>query len=377
MIHLNNAGSSLPTRQVVDAQVAYLRREARAGGYEVADQHHQAIEGIYDSLASLINADRSEIALTSNATESWQLAFASVPLGPGDRVLTAEAEYASNQLQYLHTAAATGATVEIIPGDEHGQTDPAALAEMIDERVKLIAISHMPTNGGLINPAVEIGAIARSAEIPFLLDACQTVRQLDLDVAAIDCYLLAATGRKYLRGPRGTGFLYARRSFLERSVPPFVDLHGARWVGPESYEVRDDARRYENWEFPYAALIGLGVAADYAADLGMKEIERRVVDLSEKLRTGLSAIDGITVHDLGRRRGSIVTFSHDRVPASEISGRLGELGVNTSVSNPSSTPVDAARRRLPDMVRASVHYYNTDDEPARSLEAVSSTVDST
>ena len=370
LIHFNNAGASLPTRQVVDAQVEYLRQEGRAGGYETADAYRGRIDGTYSSIARLIGADVGEIALTSNATESWQLAFGSFEFDEGDRILTAAAEYASNFIQYLRTRQRTGVSIEVIPSDEHGQTDAGALADMIDDRVKLISLTHIPTNGGLINPAAQIGSVAREAGIPFLLDACQSVGQIDLDVDAIGCDLLTATGRKYLRAPRGVGFLYVRRTFLVASEPLFLDLQGALWTTPSTYEMRDDARRYESWEFPQAAIVGLGMAVDYALDLGMDDVETAVVALGATLRERLTEIAGISVHDIGLRRCGIVTFSHGGQSATELVEGLHGLGINTSVTGRAATLIDATDRQLPDMVRASVHYYNTEVEIDRFVLAV-------
>lgn len=372
VIHLDNAGASLPTRHVVDAQVDWLRQEARRGGYQMEATHD--LDDVRRSVGRVIGARPEHIALVSSATEAWELAFGSIPLSPGDRILTAEAEYASNYIQFLHAARRTGAVIDVIPSDEHGATDPDALASMVDDRVRLIAVSHMPTNGGLINPAAAIGAIAAELDVPFLLDACQTVGQLDLDVGDLRCDVLTATGRKYLRGPRGTGFLFASDRFLDRYEPPYLDLHGATWTEPNGYEMLPDARRYETWEFNHAALVGLRVAADYALSLGLGAIEERIVTLAASLRELLEGIPGVTVHDLGSRRGGIVTFSHAEVDAATIETALAARSINVSSSTPSSTLLDATRRRLPTVVRASVHYYNTGEELARVATSVADIV---
>jgi selenocysteine lyase/cysteine desulfurase len=370
LVHFNNAGSSLPTRQSVDAQIEYLRAESRLGGYETKDAYSSQIEDTYQAVAELIGANRSEIALTSNATESLELAVASLWLGEGDRILVAESEYASNVIYYLHLAKMSGVVVEAIPNDDDGQTDAAALASMIDESVKLVSISHMPTNGGLINPAAAIGSVTRDAGIPYMLDACQTVGQLDIDVETIGCDMLAATGRKYLRGPRGTGILYVRQTFRDQVEPPFLDLHGAEWDALESYTPDPTARAFETWEFPYSAVVGLGVATRYALDVGLPNIEHRVIELAAQLRSQLSAVDGVTVRDLGANRGGIVTFTQDGTDSSELSQRLHGAGYNTSYTTPISTLRDAVNRNLSDMVRASVHYFNTTEEIDRVVAAV-------
>ena len=370
VLHFNNAGASLMPQVVLDAQVAHLQREAAIGGYESKAEAMDAIEGAYASIARLLNCRAEEIALMENATVAWHAAFLSLPWQEGDRILTAEAEYASNYISYLKLARQKGVVVERVPSTATGDLDVEALERMIDGRVRLIAVTHVPTNGGLVNPAAEIGRIAKAHNILFLLDACQSAGQLDLDVQAIGCDLLSATGRKYLRGPRGSGFLYVRKERLEEIEPPVLDLHSAHWVAPERYEMRPDARRFENWEFNYAAVLGLGAAVDYALAWGMPEIERRVVALAADLRTALAEVPGVTVQDIGTRKCGICTFTHERLDAATISARLRAQAINTSVSDPNSTLLDATARGLPDLVRASVHYFNTDEEIDRFCRAL-------
>jgi selenocysteine lyase/cysteine desulfurase len=245
-----------------------------------------------------------------------------------------------------------------------------ALSEMIDERVKLIAITHVPTNGGLVNPAAAIGAVARQAGIPYLLDACQSVGQMPVNVEEIGCDMLSTTGRKYLRGPRGTGFLYVRRELCQRLDPPFLDLHAATWTARDAYVIRDDARRFENWETNYAGKVGLAVALDYARSWGMGDIWARIQPLAANLRESLSAIPGVRVTDIGAEQCGIVTFMMEGVPAPEIGQALAAQAINVTVSRTSSTRYDMEARGLREIVRASVHYYNDESEIARFCEAV-------
>lgn len=290
------------------------------------------------------------------------MAFYAFDFAPGDRILTAAAEYVSNYVAFLHVAGRTGAKVEVIPDDEDGQVSAEALEQMIDERVKLIAVTHVPTNGGLVNPAGAIGKVANAAGVPFLLDACQSAGQLVLDVNEIRCDLLSLTGRKYLRGPRGTGLLYARRELADTLHPPLVDLHAAPWVTRDHYELLPGARRFENWECNFAGKLGLGVAIDYAQAIGIDVIERRVHHLAQALRSRLEDIDGVRVRDLGRRPCGIVSFTVEGVEPPTVRRHLHEQAINVWTSEASDTRIDMERRGLPDLVRASVHYYNTDDE---------------
>jgi len=372
VIHFNNAGAALMPRPVIDATIDHLTLESRIGGYEAADAAEEFIEGTYDAVARLIGARRDEIAIVENATRAWDMAFYSIPFKPGDRILTSMAEYASNVISFLQVARRSGVTVEVVPNDEHGQMSVAALREMMDDRVRLIAVSHIPTNGGLIQPVAEIGKVAREAGAFFLVDACQSVGQVPIDVRAIGCDMLSATSRKYLRGPRGVGFLYVRREIVEQVEPVFLDLHAATWVAPDRYEIRGDARRFENWESNVAGKIGLGVAASYAMAVRVEAGSARLRSLAEMLRQRICEIPGGAVHDLGVERGGIVSFTLEGVDPEAIKQRLAAERINVTVSTVASTRYDMMARGLERVVRASPHYYNTEEEVDRLVEVVAS-----
>jgi len=368
-VHLNNAGSALPPAVVHDTVTRHLERECRIGGYEAAEEAAERLAGFYTATARLLGAHADEIAFVENATRAFDMAFYAIPFGPGDRILTAEAEYPSNVLACLQVARRTGAVVEVVPSDAAGALDVAALERMIDDRVRLIAVTHVPTHGGLVNPAAEIGRVARRHGILYLLDACQSAGQIPLDVEAIGCDVLAGTGRKYLRGPRGTGFLYVRRERLAELEPPFVDQHAATWVSPDRYELRADARRFENWEYYVAGKLGLAAAMDYARDVGVARMWPRIRALAARLRAELATIPGVTGRDKGPELAGLVTFPSEREPAADLARRLRGLDINTSVTE-GPAHFDSHRRRYGAAVRASVHAYNTEGELERLVRAV-------
>jgi selenocysteine lyase/cysteine desulfurase len=368
--HFNNAGSALPPHQVVDAVVEHLQREAEIGGYEASAEQRDRWEHTYDALAELIGAHRDEIAVIENATRAWDMAFYAFPFQAGDRILTGRAEYASNWIALKQVADRTGATIEVVPDDEHGQIDVAALEQLIDERVKLVSLVHVPTQSGLVNPAAEVGRVTRAAGVPLLLDACQSAGQMPLDVDAIGCDILSGTGRKFLRGPRGTGFLYVRRALIEQLVPPFLDMHAADWQRDGSYRIRDDARRFENWETYYAGKIGLGVAVDYALAIGVENAWERIRALASRLRSELGELPDVTLLDRGAVLGATVTFNVAGLSAAQVQRRLAAESVNVSVMEAASAQLDFGERGLDEAVRSSVHYYNSDEEIDRLVDAV-------
>jgi cysteine desulfurase/selenocysteine lyase len=360
--HFNSAGAALPSTPVLETTIGHLRLEAEIGGYEAAAQAADRLDAVYRSAARLLNCAPDELAIVDSATRAWDLAFYAIPFQPGDRILTSKAEYASNFIAYLQVAERFGVRVDVVPNDGLGQISIDALRDLIDDRVRLVSLTHIPTNGGLVNPAAEAGKVAAEAGALFLLDACQSVGQLPVDVEQLRCDLLSTTGRKFLRAPRGTGLLYVRRGVLDLLDPPFLDLRAARWVTPERYEVQPGARRFENWEYGVAARLGLGMAIDEALGWGLESIRDRVYALAALLRERLGEIPGCLVRDQGAERCGIVTFTLDGVEADEVKARLAARSINVSVSRAPSTLLDMTDRGLDAVVRASVHYYNTAEE---------------
>ena len=368
--HFNNAGSSLPPAPVLETHLAYLRREALIGGYEAQEEAQHRLDAVYAATARLVGGSGpDEVALFENATRAFDMALYAVPLAAGDVILTSTAEYHSMFVTYLHRARG-GVRVEVVPPDATGQLDVGALRKRLDARVGLIAMTHMPTNGGLVQPAEAVGEVAREAGIFFLLDATQTVGQIPLDVRRLGCHALAGTSRKYLRGPRGVGFLWVARDWIERLEPPLMEGHAAEWVEPERYVIRPDAKRFEVWESNVAARLAFGAAIEYAQALGLERIWTRVQALAETLRTRLAAVPGVSVRDLGVVRGGIVSFTVRDVDAARVKAALRAASINVTVSPARGTLLDMRARGLSEVLRASVHYYNTDEEIDRLVAEV-------
>lgn len=379
VLHLNNAGASLPTSIVLERVKAHLDLEAEIGGYEAADRTAEEYERVYSRIARMLGCMPEEIALVESATQAWDSAFYALAqrFEPGDKILTASNEYVSNYLAFLQVARQRGAEVIVIPSEASGEVSLACLEQTIAQhgkRVKVIAMTHVPTNGGLVQPAAQVGGIARAHGIPFLLDACQSAGQMPLRVAELGCDMLSATGRKYLRAPRGTGFLYVRQGLLEQLEPAAIDMRSAVWSSQNEYELRKDARRFETWESSVACRLGLGVAVEYAMAVGLDNIAARVFMLGAQLRQRLARIDGLMVRDLpgscSQSCCGIVTFTHERQTAQTIFERMRDQQINVRVTAVGSTRIDMEQRGLTEMVRASVHYYNTEEELERFAEAI-------
>jgi len=368
ILHFDNAGASLPPNPVFDTVLKHLQLERELGGYRAAAEATDRLESFYTGFSRLLNCDPGEIAYVENATRGWDMAFYAIPFNAGDRILTSRAEYASNYLAFLQHARRRQLIIDVIPDDSSGQLDIEQLEQMIRQRTRLIAITHVPTQGGLVNPVAAVGRIARQHGVNYLLDACQSVGQMPLDVEAIGCDMLSGTGRKYLRGPRGTGFLYVRDSVLESLEPPFIDLHSATWTDENDFRYQPGARRFENWESYVSGKLGLAAAVDYALALGLDVIEGRIRELADRLRNSLQEIDEITLHDQGPDQCGIVSFTRRGETPQDIHQRLTAAGVNTTVSSASYARLDLAARQLDAVVRASLHYFNTELEIDRFCE---------
>ncbi len=371
-IHFNNAGAGLMPIPVLAAMIGHLELEARIGGYEAADARADAVADFYDATGELLGCAASNVAFTANATDSFSRALSSIPFEPGDTILTTEDDYVSNQIAFLSLRKRFGVEVVRIPTLPEGGADPDRAARLMDElRPRLVAVTHVPTSSGLVQPVAEIGRHCRARDLVYLVDACQSVGQLPLDVEEIGCDFLSATCRKFLRGPRGAGLLYVSDRILGRGYEPlFVDMRGARWIEPGRYDVVETAARFEGWEFSYAAVIGAAVSARYALAVGLDWIASRTSELAADLRNRLAHVSGVRILDEGRRKAAIVTFTIEGRNAADIAASLAEEGINSSVSLREHARYDLARKGVASCVRLSPHYYNTGEETDRVVAAV-------
>jgi selenocysteine lyase/cysteine desulfurase len=370
-IHLNNAGAALVPQPVLQALMQHLEREAAIGGYEAADEAEPRVRETYELVGRVVGAPARNIAIVENATVAFNQAISAFDFRPGDRIVTTRTDYPSNQLAYLSLARRMG--VETVRADDlpDGGVDPESLRRLAGHpRTRLVALSWVPTNSGLVQDAHAVGAVCAELGVPYLIDACQAVGQLAVDVAALRCDFLGATGRKFLRGPRGIGFLYVSDRMLERGAfPLFLDMRGADWTDPDAFRLADGARRFENWEYAYALVMGLAEAARYALEVGPAGAER-ARQLAVLLRERLSEIPGVRVLDRGRERCAIVTVDVKGGDAALLKLELRKRGINTSSADRQSGVLDMDEKRARTALRFSPHYYNTDDELDAAVAAL-------
>jgi len=374
LIHFNNAGAGLIPRGVLDAMVAHLNREANFGAYESADDAEGAVAAAYESVARLLGTQARNVAVVENSTVAFFQALSAFDFKRGDVIVTTRNDYISNQLAYLSLARRQGVEVrraEDLPG---GGADPQSVAELLRERrVRLLAVTWVPTNSGLIQPVEALGEIAEAAGVPYLVDGCQAVGQIPIDVGKLRCDFLSATARKFLRGPRGIGFLYVSDRALKRGdFPLYIDMRGADWVSADNFAPAADARRFENWEFAYSLVLGLGEAARYALGVGVERGGRRARELAATLRAKLKGLGGIRVLDRGSELAALVTIEVAGWDARELSKLLRTRGINSSASLREYAVIDMEEKGVTTALRLSPHYYNTEEEIERVVEQLKS-----
>ncbi len=372
VVHLNNAGAALQPGPVLRAVTDHLELEGRIGGYEAADRRAGAVEEGRAAVGRLLGADPANVAFTEHATAAFSQALSSIPFREGDLILTTRNDYVSNQLAFLSLERRMGVRVERVPDAPEGGVDARALeGEVHRRRPRLVAVTHVPTNSGLVQPVEDVGRICRERDVLYLVDACQSVGQIPLDVEAIGCDFLSATARKFLRGPRGAGFLFVSDRVLEAGLEPlFPDLRGADWIAPDLYQPAPDATRFETWEFNHALLLGTGEAARYALRTGVEAIGERIRSLAARLRERLADLEGVRVLDRGAELCGIVSVAVEGGPPEELVRDLREEGIHTSAVSLESALLDLEEKGVEGALRISPHAYNTVEETDRLVEAL-------
>ncbi|SHF88969.1 aminotransferase class V-fold PLP-dependent enzyme [Streptoalloteichus hindustanus] len=364
VIHFNNAGCGLLPAPVLSAMQDHLNLEARIGGYEASAARADEVRQFYVELGAMLNTGPDNIAFASSATHAYATALSAIPFEPGDVVLTTRHDFISNQIAFLSLRKRFGVRLVHAPDAPEGGVDVAAMADLMREhRPRLVAATHIPTNSGLVQPVAEIGRHCRELDLLYLVDACQSVGQYPLDVDEIGCDLLTATCRKFLRGPRGSGFLYVSDRVLRAGYEPlFIDMYGARWNAPGHYEPVRTAARFEDWEFPYAAVLGCAAAVRYARNVGVEAIARRTPALAARLRDQLAAVPGVRVLDQGARLGALVTFAIEGWQPESFKAAVDERRINSALSFRGLAQFDFGDKDVDWCLRLSPHYYNTEEE---------------
>ncbi len=371
-LHLNNAGSSLMPLPVIRAITDHIKLESEIGGYEAQDARRDAITSAYQSVASLIGSKADNIAFTENATASFAQALSAITFERNDVILTTRSDYASNQIQFLSLKKRLGVNVIRAPDNSERGVDVGAMVDLIDQhRPRLVCVTHVPTNSGLAQDVNSIGKACSDAGVTYMVDACQSVGQMPVSVEDMQCDFLSATARKFLRGPRGSGFLFVSDRILEQQFEPlFIDMRGAKWTDENSYQAASTAKRFENWEFAWAQVLGTGAAAEYASSVGLQNIQQRVQGLVRQLRDGLAAIDRLQVLGGEEDLCGIVTATVEGQDPFEIVTALRSQGINVSAQGREYAVIDYDQKNVPGALRISPHYYNTEGEIDRLIEAI-------
>jgi selenocysteine lyase/cysteine desulfurase len=372
VIHLNNAGASLMPDRVTQSILDHINLEARIGGYEASALKSKEIKEFYAQAGKLLNTKPGNIAFTSSATDSYTRALSSIPFKAGDVILTSNDDFISNQIQFLSCQKRFGIRIERIKNASEGGVDLNDLEHKLKTlHPRLLAITHIPTNSGLIQPVYEIGKIASQHNAYYLLDACQSIGQMKLDVTALKCDFLSVTNRKFLRGPRGSGFLFVSDKVLQHGLEPlFIDMRGAEWTDKDSYKPREDAVRFEDWEFAYALVLGSRHAIEYCLQIGEDKIWQQVKALSDYMRKELSAIDKVRVLDKGPEVGGLVTFHVEGSDAVYLTQELLKRKINVVPSYRGFAVIDFDEKKVAWAIRASPHYFNTVDEIDQFIDSV-------
>ncbi len=369
-IHLDNCGSSLMPRPVVDIMSSYLESEIRLGGYVAQEQQSKKLAAVYQSLATLFGGAPADYALTSGAVDAWSKAFYSIPLTSADNIVTVYNEYCSNYVACLQRAKREGVEIRIARSAKDGSLDLDHLSELVDENTKIVSITHVASSSGQVVDLTAIKPIVKKYGAYYLLDACQSVGQLPVNFVEIGCDIATATSRKFLRGPRGIGFLYINKHSRQRLEPAMLTNQSAAWTGDGEYKLVDDASMFEMWERSCLNQLGFGAALEYLRAIGLEKATAQTQYVAHGLRSAVYSLKGVEATCQEDASAAIITFNKNGWSALDVRTELEKLGIAVQVSTVFHTRLDLGARGIDSAVRVSPHYYNDQSEFDRFLNAV-------
>lgn len=374
-IHLNNAGCSLHPQIVVDTVTNYLRDEAIYGGYELAAERQDAIQDFYRAAATLLHTQPHQIAFVNSATDGFSKALSTLPFAAGDHIVTTINDYVSSQIQFTALQQRFGVQIVYAANTETGEVDVEDVRRLIRTyNPKLVSITHVPNNTGMIQPVYEIGALCAEADVWFFVDACQSAGQIPLDVSAMQCDFLSFSMRKFMRGPRGAGVLYVSQKALDAGLMPMLpDMRGADWTGKFAFEALNDARRFEYVEQSYALLLGSAVAMRYYLQADVDAVHAYTNALCAYARAQLSAMPHITLLDKGKHTSNIISLVSAKSDIHTFRDILFQHGIQCGAANKKFALLDFTAKEVEGAVRISPHYYNTQAEIDRLIEVIQET----
>jgi selenocysteine lyase/cysteine desulfurase len=363
-LFFNSAGSSLMQDQVIECMLNYLEEERMIGGYAAAAKHQESINGFYTQVANLIKAKEKNIAFATSATDAYNQALSSIPFQSKDVILTTNNDYISNQLAFIGLQKRYDVEIVRVNDLKKGGMDAEDCIEKIEKlKPKLVAITHIPTNSGLIQDVYSIAPACKASGAYYLIDTCQSIGQLNISVETLNCDFLTATGRKFMRGPRGTGFLYVSDRVLNEGLTPlFTEQCGAEWTEEFGYKIMDSALRFERWERNCGNMLGLAKATELINKIGIESIEKRNNELQLFAREALSKLPNIQCTDIGENLCNLITFTNADGSINRIVELFATNNVSFSISGINSALIDFTKRELTEVVRISPHYFNTEKE---------------
>lgn len=369
-LFFNSAGSSLMQDQVVELMQDYLEQERMEGGYNTASKNEKSIRNSYTQVAKLLCTNERNIAFTTSAGDSYSQALYSIPFVENDVIITTNNDYVSNQLAFISLQKKYN--IQIVRVNDlpsAGMDVQDCIKKIQDLNPKLVAITHIPTSSGLVQDIYGISEACKTSNAYYLIDACQTLGQMKIEVTDLHCDFLTATGRKFMRGPRGSGFLYVSDRVLSEGLAPlFLDQGGANWTEEFGFQLLDSAHRFERWEKNYGAIIGLGKATELINEIGISNIESRNLELQTVLRNELANLPNIHCTDVGNKLCNIITFTSADGTIDKIEALFALHNVSYSVSGNNSALIDFKKRNLTQVIRLSPHYFNTEVEIKSLIE---------